>query len=268
MTQTVEQAPVEIQPGEAVDIRFGRLSDGQWFASIGAGDESAPSATAAWPWEALRGLAKQVKDSDLSPFRLAGEQEIGRCVHASPDGRMCCVLECPTGGAEAVIRSLRLVSDQLGDDFPQLMGSEIVRLCGTLKEPVLRGKGEDEDQLTATFEVMGDDLTPEYRYLRPSAKKQVVAIVYHAYAAPKYESSDPDQMALPIEDSGEINAEGGDESIQDLYCPACNSGASSEYVSEGRVCLGCGNANYQRRELQAEPEQATETAPETSEEPA
>ncbi len=182
--------PTEIQPGERVVIEFGRLDSGEWYGQIGNGEEEDQviAQTSAFPWEVLRGLAAQVKKQPefLAQHRaLALPDDMGGCPHASQDGTRCELLQSPIGGAEAVVRMLREARAVLLYGAPAPSGLEIVRLYGVMKEPRLVGKGEDEgDVLTAVFEVAGDDLTPQFRYLRPSAKKQVVAIVYHAYAPP------------------------------------------------------------------------------------
>jgi len=205
-TESESQEQSEIMPGEGVDIHLARLESGEWAGRIGRpDDEDAISFTSAFPWEVLRGLAKQVKQADgqLVAFRIAGEQEMALCPHAAGDGTVCVMLGCPIEDVEGRVAELRAVSAHLGDGFAAALGGEIVRLHGTLKEPNLKGKGEDEDVLTATFEIAGEDLTPEYRYLKPSAKKQVVAIVYHAYAAPAKPKVDPDQRAMEFPDGGE-----------------------------------------------------------------
>lgn len=261
MTQTVE-ALTEIQPGEAVDVRLTRISpSGDWCASIGGVEgEEALAQTAAWPWEALRGLAKQVKErtGELAQFRLAGEQEMGRCAHASPDGTLCCVLECPTGGAGAIVRALKAAGGNealvLGPEF-----YEIVRLHGKLEKPRLVGEEEGEE-LTVTMKVTGDDLVPEYHFVRNEAGNHVLAIIYHREPPPQITPVDPDQQALPLSEEGGEPEEvlGETESVQDLVCPACGSRASSEYVSVGRTCIGCEKAAY---------EQITPSETETSGEP-
>jgi len=157
---------------------------------------------------------------------------MGLCEHVSSDGRLCVALGCPIGGAGAVAQSLRQVQDQIGSEFPAALTTEIVRLCGTLKEPVLRGKSEDEDLLTATFEVTGDDLTPEFRYLKPSAKKQVVAIVYHAYAAPARQEVPLGQTALEFEGRE-------DDTVEVLRCPACLRDIHAEGQEPGMPCPIC-----------------------------
>ena len=163
--ETVEQQP-GIQPGEGIEIRMARLESGEWYAQIGAADdENAIAQTSAFPWEALRGLAKQIKEADLSPFRTVGEQECGRCEHASGDSRLCMLLECPIGGAPAILTALKHGSAILGDGVLPVPLDEIVRLHGTLKEPVLRGKGEDEDRYdsAAPFRIACPFLQPQRR---------------------------------------------------------------------------------------------------------
>jgi len=237
--QAEPQQQTDIQPGEGVEIKMGRLESGEWYAQIGAGDdEGAIAQTSAFPWDVLRGLAKQVKQLDgaLGSFRILGEQECGRCEHATPDGRMCVALECPTGGAEAVANALKQGHALLGDGILPVPLDEIVRLHGTLKEPVLRGKAEDEDLLTATFEVVGEDLTPEYRYLKPSAKKQVVAIVYHAYAPAKAADVVPGQMSMNLDGSSETAA-----TVEVLGCPVCLRIVRTEGAEPRMVCPLCEN---------------------------
>lgn len=259
---TEPEQPAEIQPGEGVEIRMARLESGEWHASIGASDdENAIAFTAAWPREALRGLAKQIPQGSgtLAAYRIGGDQEAGPCEHATPDGRMCVVLQCPTGGAEAVAQALQAGRDLLGSQFPMASTNEIVRLYGVMKEPVLRGKGEEGHLLTATFEVVGENLTPEFLFLNPSAKKQVAAFVYHAYAPPKSADIPLGQRSMDFE-GGNGQAEG----IEVLMCPVCMKEVHAEGQEPGMACPLCENGILEIRQRTEE----LETAADSGDQPA
>ena len=228
----------EIQPGEMIDLRFGRMLDGMWFASMGAPDEIGLCATAPWPWEALRGLVKLVKEADLTPYR-AGGQEMGKCGHVSSDGTLCCALDCHIENAIDAVASLRMT--HLGDDLPEpIAGGEIVRLFGMMKEPALKGKGDEGDELTASFVMAGDDLTPEYRFLRPSAKKQVVAIVYHAHALPKPSDVPFEQMEIDFVSAAYADSGNGNGQVEVLRCAVCLKEIHAEGQEPGMTCPICG----------------------------
>jgi len=225
----------DIQPGEMVEIRLGRLESGEWYGQIGGSDdENAIAQTSAFPWEVLRGLAKQVKQADgaLVSWRVSGEQQMGLCEHVSSDGRLCAVLQCPTGGAQAVAQALREGQDRLGTDFPQASSNEIVRLYGVMKEPDLKGKGEDGHLLTTIFEMRGDNLTPEFLFLNPSAKKQVRAIVYHAFAPPVRTDVPLGQVGLAFE-----GHEG--DTVEVLRCLACLRDIHAAGQEPGMPCPIC-----------------------------
>ncbi len=207
-----EDAPeAGIQPGERVLIEFGRLESGEWYGVIGAADdEDSIAVTSAFPWEVLRALGKLAKHhaEELGAHRLLADPDtVGGCVHASQDGTRCELLQCPSGGAEAVVRMLQEARAAVFSGAPTPLTGEIVRLYGTMKEPKLVAKSEDERILTATFEVSGDDLVPEFGYLAPSAKKQVVAIIYHAHAALARVRADQLDMF------GDPNPRGGDSRV-------------------------------------------------------
>lgn len=116
--------------------------------------------------------------------------------------------------------------------------AEIVRLFGTLDEPGIKAKGTDEDVLTATFKAIGDDMTPEYRYLRPNSKKQVVAIIYHADRAPRetreFRASQP-ALFDPTPDA----------SVEVLACPGCSRIARGEGLMPGAACPFCAEADME-----------------------
>jgi len=245
--QRPETNATEVGPGDQLQVTFGRLPSGEWYGSIGgAADEEAIAQTSAFPWEVLRGLAAQVKRraEELVRFRMdMNPDEMGRCPHASQDGTRCELLQCPSGGAEAVVRMLQETREAMFTGAPIPTSSEIVRLCGLMKEPRLVGKGEDEgDVLTATFEITGDDLTPEFRYLRPSAKKQVVAIVYHALAAPSGRSARPDQLDIfnpPPEGGDRVSCQQGEEGKQ---APAEGAEQAPEQAADQPEMQGAGEA--------------------------
>jgi len=247
-----QEQRTEIGPGDLVDVRFGRLENGEWYASLGAPDSDGLCATSSFPWEALRGLQKLVKQAgDLGAYRVAGEQEMGRCEQVSSDGADCCVLGCRIINVPAVVGALKLAANaapEFGDDevgrFAREHG-EIVRLYGVLKEPGIKAKGTDQDVLTATFEAVGDDMTPEYRYLRPSSKQEVVAIIYHANRV-SLAASTRERLDQPDLFTGE---EAPPAAVEVLACPSCLRIIRTEGQMPGAKCPECEFGTLEIREV-------------------
>jgi hypothetical protein len=225
----------EIQPGEGVEIHVGRLESGEWYGRIGdAGDESAIAQTSAFIWEVLRGLVRQVKEADLTPFRVASDQQMGLCEHVTSDGRMCAVLECPIGGAEAVALALREGGGDGTTPTTFTSDREIVRLYGRLEKPRRVGEKED-DELTVTVKVTGEDLNPEYGYLREEEGKQVVAILYRGIVPAKPADVPLGQTSLPLDGEPVV------ATVEVLWCPVCEHTVHAEGQEPGMTCPLCEN---------------------------
>jgi len=244
----------EIEPGEGVDIHLARLESGEWFGRIGEPDDDAALvATAAWPWEALRGLAKQVKQSDgaLAAYRIVGEQEMGRCEHASSDSGACVLLGCPIEEAEATAQ--RLLSGGSARDLAVAVSDrvEIVRLYARLEKPRLVGEEEGEE-LTATLKMTGEDLMEEYGYLRNEAGNQVLAIIYHALNAPPKSKPHPDQRSMefagdtagpPVVDScGELVRFIPPDRVDEISDAVC--GLALQKDGQAKACIAIGDDRF------------------------
>ncbi len=229
--------PVEIQPGEAVDIRLGRLESGEWYSSIGQADgEDSIVSRSAFPWQALSGIGKQIRGRTeaLIEHKILGP-ECGRCENVTLDGRLCGALECPVGGALAVAQALR-ASHPEGEPTQFAPEREIVRLYGKLEKPRLVG-AEEADELTATVKVTGEDLGPEYGYLREEATNEVVVIFYRSLTAPKATDVPLGQRNLDFEPDGNAQPEHGEA----LMCPVCEKEIHAEGQEPGMTCPLCEN---------------------------
>ena len=254
----------ELNPGDSLDIRMGRLESGEWYASVGetTGEEGELVGVGAWPHKALQELAKLLKADEgrgLGAYRIAGGPGIGGCIHASSneDGGRCELLDCLQENAEGYVQTLQRVRQEAGAALID-GGSEIVRLYGKLEKPRLVGD-EAGEELTVTVKSSGPDLVEEYLAAREEASKSVVAIIYHRTAAPAKAKSNghalPVQAPLPIGGEPEVVQPSGptpvkhgayvcigvcgrrwDEGEDGCKCPLCKGDliASDEWYS--RLC--------------------------------
>ncbi len=238
---TQPQQPAEIRPGESVEIALGRLESGEWYGRIGrADDENAMTTKSAFPHQVLSALGRQVRANDASTLaghKLAGGPECGYCEHATLDGRICSVLECPIGGAPAVAQALK-ASGGTAEPSQFTRDREIVRLYGRLEKPRLVGE-EKGEELTATLKMTGEDLSPEYTYLRDEATKEVVAIIYHAISVAK-----PTDVLLGQQQL-DFSASSAAATVPVLSCPVCLRIVRTEGAEPGQTCPLCENGTLE-----------------------
>ncbi len=262
MAEAVQEA-TGLQPGERLQIELGRLESGEWYGQIGGKeDETAIAHTSAWPWEVLRGLAKQVKDREreLPAFQLLqAEPGEGVCLHMAADGRLCGVLHVPPELASERVVALRAAYLEESDradaaEFPGPAGKvEVVRLHALLEKPRNAGD-EDAEELVVTLKESGEDMDPQLKALKPYAKEQVLAIIYVDHVL--YDQKLSEQVGLKVSGSqltmfagsGENGGAGAEQVQESEPVPADPSEAETQTLTPGEDQRECGPAETEAGE--------------------